>query len=366
MGDSSSTLDSFATQIQAMIKKTQNFLNTMMQYSTPSGIKQLEKQLEDFAENAETKVKKVIMDKVYTAEKFVNEHTELPHEFDVPHAKSLSTSQAVASSGPSEVFMKVKKTLDQLQAILPEVIDDMKFAKKEVSAVSKQLHSIFNTFEMKGPPIFGEVADLYGTLWKAYYALFATITVGMLFYGFWATGWCGGPKAADAAEEVPSPVCFVDKCRLCCSACSTCMSACHDNFMCFWSCIILCEVVVLLVFIIAIILTLISGIKAFLGAGCSSIYFLADPSVCTGILAMVKGWLGTFWGEAASAIDSVCDSESLLTCMLIEDKLMKSVIWTTMGSLVAALLSFQMIVNTAQLHEQARWVRLVESYTKSA
>jgi hypothetical protein len=359
MGDSSSALDSFATQIQAMIKKTQNFLNMMMQYSTPTGIEMLENQIKDFAQNAEVKIKQVIMDKVLQVKTYEESH------FDLPHALTLPQVVAVKSKAdPGEIFIKTKKTLDQLQSVLPKVIDDVKFAKREVSAVSKQLHSIFDTFEAKGPPIFSKVADLYSTLWTAYYGLFATLTVGILFYGFWATGWFGGSTPAEVGEAgqddtYQPPTGFLDRCRMCCSACTTCMSSCQDSAMCFWSCIILSEVVVLLLFIIAIVLTLVSGIKAFVGSGCSAIYFLADPSICAGILGMVQGWLETFWQSAGSQLSDACYSESLLTCYLIEEKMLRSVLYTTAGSMLAAVLSFQMIVNTAQLHEQARWVRYI-------
>jgi len=356
MGDSSSALDSFATQMQAMVKKTQNFLNTMQDYSSPSGIDQLEKMMLKFVDKAEIKIKKIIMEKVYEGSDYMDSHFNLPHALTLPFS-----TNAKGAEEPGEIFLKVKKTLDQLQAILPEVINDIKFAKREVSAVSKQLNSIFDSLESKGPPVFEAVSKLYSTMWTAYFGLFASITVAILFYGFWSAGWFGGNATAEGAEGYEPPTGFFGKCRMCCSACTTCMRGCHDNAMCFWSCIILCEVVVLLLFIVAIVLTLVGGIKAFVGASCSSIYFLADPAVCNGVLDVLQGWLSTFWENGASQLADACNSESLLTCALIQEKLMTSILYTTAGSLLASVLSFQMIVNTAQLHEQARWVAQLES-----
>jgi hypothetical protein len=227
--------------------------------------------------------------------------------------------------------------------------------------VSKQLPSVFDPLELKGPKIFQEVSDLYKTLWTAYYVLFVSITVGVLFYAFWATGWLGGPRASDESVEDVQPASFRDRMRIICSSCCQCMSDCHDNVMCFWSCIIFCEVIVLLMFIVAIILSLLSGIKAFLGSGCAEIYFLADGHVCQGVLGIVHGWLSQFWQGGAGALEHICESQSLLTCHLIEEKLMQSVMYTTMGSIVAAVLTFQMIVDTAQMHEQLRWRRIYDS-----
>merc|ERR1719326_2010730 len=47
---SSNAIDSFATQVQAMVKKIQGFIKMMMKYSTPDGIDQLENTLIDYAE----------------------------------------------------------------------------------------------------------------------------------------------------------------------------------------------------------------------------------------------------------------------------------------------------------------------------
>jgi len=346
-----------------MIKKTQNFLNMMQKYSTPSGIKQLETMMQHFAENAEVKVKQIITEKVYQAREYVDSH------FNLPHARHLG-SEVMNKEDPGLIFITVKKTLDHLQAILPEVINDVKFAKREVSSVSEQLHTVFSTFEEKGPHLFGNMSQLYSTMWTWYFILFATITVGVIFYAFWATGWFGGPTVDLAQLDDPEgegyqpPSGFMGSCQMCCSACSTCMSSCHDNMLCFWSCIILCEAVVLMLFMVAVALTLFSGVKAFMGSGCSEIYFLSDNTVCDGILDVVKGWLAHFWDGAETRLEHACDSESLLTCKLIQDKLLKSVLYTTVGSVAAAVLSFQMIVNTAQMHEQARWIRLAESFSK--
>merc|ERR1719440_2547487 len=46
---SSNAIDSFATQVQSMVKKIQGFIKMMMKYSTPEGIDQLENTLIDYA-----------------------------------------------------------------------------------------------------------------------------------------------------------------------------------------------------------------------------------------------------------------------------------------------------------------------------
>lgn len=362
MGDSSSTLDSFATQIQAFVKKSQNFLNMMQDYCTPTGIAQLEEMITDFNGSAQVKIKQVIMNKVYQAAEKGKLHFE---HFDLPHALNISQNITEAED-PGMVFMAVKKTLDTLQAILPQVVNDVKFAKKEAAAVATQLNSVFETFGSKGPPIFEDASALYTQMWATYFVLFVALTLATVFYAFLASGWIGRPAPNDAAdgETYQPPSGFVDRCQMCLSACSTMVAEGQEDRMTFWSCVILCEIIVLFMFVVAVMLTVVSGVRAFMGVGCSSIFLLSDPVICTGILQVVKGWLAHFWEDAATSIYSVCESNALLTCQLIHDKLIVCIVCTTIGSIGAAMLSFQMIVGTAQLHEQQRWLAIVESYGK--
>merc|ERR1719162_660923 len=101
--------------------------------------------------------------------------------------------------------------LTALQGALPSVIDDLKFARKEVSAVSAQLKNIFGMVKVKGPPVFDLVAQLYSVLWIVYFVFFGGITLGLLFYGFWSSGYFGGPDATANTEYEP-PVTMRERC----------------------------------------------------------------------------------------------------------------------------------------------------------
>jgi hypothetical protein len=61
---SSNAIDSFATQIQAMVKKIQGFIKTMLKFCTPDHIKAMEKKFEDFAKHAAKDILKVVEKKV--------------------------------------------------------------------------------------------------------------------------------------------------------------------------------------------------------------------------------------------------------------------------------------------------------------
>lgn len=357
-GTSGGPLDSFASGIKGMVKKVQSFLNQMEEYSTPKGIARLDKMVEDFGETAKDNVLGVVnkrvdslLDKTWPAADGASGLLTISvdaGDSDSPDAGSVAHKLEAAEEKFTDSLAKVTTLLTNLQAMLPDVIKTLKNARKEVSAVSKKLHSTFSTFKSNGPETFLMISKVYSTAWTAYYILFATMTTCVLFYGCWASGICG--SRADVEYEGPKTT--WDRMCCCCRACTACLRGCHDSHLCFWSVIILLEVIALLLFIIAILLCVLAGVKAFISSGCAQIYILGDDSICTGSLGQVQNFLKTFPHS-----ESRCNNSTLLTCMLIGEKMKKSVIHTTLGSIMAAVFSFQMIIESAVLHERARWVK---------
>merc|ERR550537_1172021 len=117
------------------------------------------------------------------------------------------------------------------------------------------------------------------------------------------------------------------------------------------------EVVVLVCFLIAIVISLVGGLEAFLQAGCSEVYIIDDETVCTTALHTMKKFLPSFWSgefvkEAKSmSIEDTCSKETLLTCSVIATEVKSGVISAIIGGVLAAVFSFQLILETATLHE---------------
>jgi hypothetical protein len=405
---STSTMDSFANMIQTTLKKIQEFLNLMQKYSTPAGINELEAKLKGFEDKALAELLVKVDEKIDAsmdeleaeADKLASEvgssasevgssidsdwawNGDVGVEFNqVGSANSVSAGNdtiadvlkiisnatpatAKKSGAASTVFKELVSLTTNLKQVFPTVIENMKVARTEISAVSKMMDSVFDVFKQKGSPIFQQVKTLYKLLWTVYYIVFVTLTIGILFYGLWASGCftrcCGGPPSNVSDEDhyvAPATV----KERICCCfrACTACMSGCCQSHACFWSCIIFAEVVILLMFIIGIVLTLLAGVKAFMSVGCSQVYLLNDAQVCGGVLDMVKNWLETFWSTEAAIPKSTCQEYKLTTCQEISDKMMQSFMLTTGGSMMAALVTAQMIFESAKLHEAQAWHALL-------
>merc|ERR1719293_142813 len=103
--------------------------------------------------------------------------------------------------------------------------------------------------------LFTKVADAYAEMWQEYFVFVFLLNLAILIYGFWASGWFGGPLPL-VSKDLPSyepPRSFWDRCKCCCDAFCRCCNNLHDNLSCFWLCIILFQVVALLLFIMSLV-----------------------------------------------------------------------------------------------------------------
>lgn len=353
---SSNALDSFADQLLGMIKKIQNFMTLMQDYSTERGIDKLESNVMDFVYHATEDFRKVLDDYI---DSYVDQLAE-SMGVDIEEVAAVEVAGAEKGDVPEGVFKAVTTILTELKGVLPTVISNMKFARKEVSSFAKTLNSVFTTFKTKGNPVFEMVSSMYRTLWVVYYAVFACLTFLILAYGLWSSGWFGGPAAKDVGEG-PQATTFWERCCACFSACTYCCQSCTETHLCLWSALLLFQVVLLLMFSVSIVLALLAGIKAFVSAGCSQIYLLGDDVPCTGMMGIVRTWLGSFWTLMPSALEEACDVRKLTTCKVIQEKAMQSAIFTVVGSMLATVFSFQMLFEAASLFEMARWRRVANT-----
>jgi hypothetical protein len=336
-GQSSNTLNSFANQMKSMAARISSFLDTMMEHATPRGIQELEERVVTFLDSAAD----AIMDAIER-----NAGQRFHAEVRQPDANA-AVSQIAGS------FAQISFLLNSLNEMLPTVVEDLRFARRDVSAVSQNLNSIFATFQDNGPPIFYTVSNLYSTAWTAYYWLFASLTAMVLFYGFWASGWFGDISGKEP-EGYVAPTGIRARCCACFSACGGCLRACNSYAMCFWSVIIVMEVIVLLLFIVSLVLCLLAGIQAFLAAGCGQIYILGDFGICSSAMDMLGTFLSSFRVGDSESRDA-CMAQELMTCQVIGSRMQTSAIYTVVGSMLASVFSFQMIIETGVLYEKARW-----------
>lgn len=279
-------------------------------------------------------------------------------------ASSFAMDDPLAA-GPA--WATVVTTLQELQSVLPTVVQNLKAARSEVSKVAAALDSVFKTFEDVGLPIFFKIARYYRLVWTIYFILLMLLCVTLLYYGFWASGYCGGPKARDPEperESVWDMTCW-EKCKCCCWTTYVCYRDWSEGQGCFWSCICLGQIFVLVLFLVSLVFCLLGGISIFIGTGCASIYMLGDEKVCTEKLLMIQKWIATFdAGHPELFLTDVCSETALTTCAIISDQMTNAAIITISCAILAAVLHFELLISVAMMHERARMKKLIDGMVK--
>jgi len=403
---SSNQLDAFANEIQNFVGMTQSFLTTIMSYSGEKGIMFLEGEILNFVKGAEIALVSALIPKVDAiVDSVVNEvqktvgHSDplaviakVKGEIDSIMSGGASTGSSMAmlqlevnaagAAVPAKkegavaavegdvlmVFEEMHILMGDLMALLPSAVSTVNGARDEVSRVAQMMTSIFATFGTLGPELFNDISFAYSALWTTYFVLLLPMVIGTLFYGLWASGFFGGPQAADwpeeTEEEAARPKSFGDRMSTCYNACCICCGKCHDSMMCFWSCIIIYQVIVLAMFIVGILLCMLNGINLFLDSSCLEIYMLSQSDMCLSVLNSVKGFISTFTVDPLIPLEQTCDKKSLLMCQLIGEKMNTSMVYTSIFSFASAILQYQLVIESAILHERARMRRIVQELQK--
>jgi hypothetical protein len=266
-----------------------------------------------------------------------------------------------ATGGMNPAIMNVVNMMRSLGNLVPTATRTLVLAQGEVSRASSVMDSLFAMLGDTAPGIFDNIALLWRILWIGYFFLMAPLTGVILYYGFWAGGFCGGPQPiSDTGEEnyVPPRTCW-QRLRVCCTSWCLCCQQCHDTQLCIWSAILFMELIVLIIFVISIVLCILAGVKAFITAGCSQVYLLSDPTICANTVGGIRNWLSSYFvSDALENLDEICPSNSLMTCQLIASRMKTSVILTTVFSFAAVIFSMQILIESAVLHEHARFRRM--------
>jgi len=371
-------LDPVDARMQSVIAKTKQFLSLVSNYSHPQGIKRLERLLENFTHDA-------TVDLIHVLDAYVDK-APLPHRRN--KTRKLPTSQLqkgmipssavkngddlydglasrqVMPSSTNGTWLTLVSYLGEIQRTLPTVIDSLSYARREVSSFASELRTIFRMLKQKGSPIFNRVSRLHRGLWVTYYILFVLLTLCIVFYAFWSSGWFGGPVVRTTGNSQLRPVTMKEHCQACWICCSMCFRQIQDNDITFWSITLFLEVVVLALFIVALISCMTAGLQAFLRSGCSQVYVLSDSMVCSELFTSVQSFLGSFWADRPGSIEAICDTEMLLICGALGRQMGGPLVLLLAGGVLASLFTLLMIIESANLHEKTKWKRIYEHMTK--
>eukprot|EP00927_Polykrikos_kofoidii_P014829 TRINITY_DN1654_c0_g1_i3.p1 TRINITY_DN1654_c0_g1~~TRINITY_DN1654_c0_g1_i3.p1 ORF type:complete len:501 (-),score=96.71 TRINITY_DN1654_c0_g1_i3:81-1520(-) len=369
-GMSSTPADAIATQISSMVKKTQGFLSQLDQYAGEDGMERLRNKTHEFVEMGKVALENMIIEQLNKTFSVLQQGKGRPAHEVLSLAQDRlaeSSSQPGSPLGPgSDVWLQMLDMLEQLQAVLPPCVESLKTARREVAKVGETLSNGFETFLDQAPPIFYDIAMYYRYAFIGYFIFMIVFPLGILYYGLYANGYCGGPKFDDIDDdEYEEPQGCYQKLCACYQCCCTCIRDWWRGEFCFWSFLILGQLFVVILFLLALFFIVLAGIDMFLAAGCEAIYVLNDPKACSETLLTVQKWVKTFTAGAPQfKIEQVCERNLLTTCGLIETKLKSAAIFTAAGSIVAALFSFFLLIQACIIHERTRMLRIIDKLVK--
>lgn len=266
----------------------------------------------------------------------------------------------------TQAWQALTMLLQTFQSLIPTLINLLQQAQKAISQLSGFLTMLFQTLETNGTPTFSHFGSLYTTVWVCYYVVMVLLTLLLLFYGFWASGWFGGPHAASVeVEKSEESGSLWEKCgtalRTCWRGCAGCCRKYEDTQLCLWSTIIFLELIVVVAWVICVVISIIGAIEALVNSGCSAIHILGDATVCGDALSTVNTFLGALSLEGFTIdFKTTCRELSLTTCQAMGSRSMGiELLLLIGGSAIAALLMLQLLIDSAQMHERASWVRKI-------
>eukprot|EP00927_Polykrikos_kofoidii_P006596 TRINITY_DN1266_c0_g1_i1.p1 TRINITY_DN1266_c0_g1~~TRINITY_DN1266_c0_g1_i1.p1 ORF type:complete len:990 (-),score=220.63 TRINITY_DN1266_c0_g1_i1:81-3050(-) len=359
-GMSSTPADAIATQIQGMVKKVQGFMSMLDDYAGEDGMERLRNKTLGFIESAKNELLDVILEQF-------DMNIDLRREFGSESFGSALTLMEVSQKQPapgSGAWLQMIVMLQQLQAVLPPCIESLKSAREQVAKVTKTIDSAFQTFHDQAPPIFETLALYYKLSFLGYFLLMIIFPLTLLYYAFYAGGYCGGPKA-DEIEDYEEPVgCWARICA-CCSCCGTCIRDCWRGEFCFWSFLILGQLFIVVLFLLSMVFCILAGVEMFIASGCAQIYLLGNESICTETLRVVQRFVMTFDARAPHLkIGQVCGSKDLMVCHHISNRLKNAAIYSASGAILAGFISFYLLIEACVIHERVRMKRIIDSLVK--
>jgi len=336
-GSSSGTMDSIAQVFSQMVRRFQDFLHMQEKYASPRALQRLEKFVSHTSD-------------------FLRSNFTQKFEDDLDGEKAYGVVSGLADH-VLRIWSKAEPLLSAFRSALPASIAGLKKARAEVSKAAKVLDSAFTILGVKAPPVFHISSRLYRAVWIGYFSVFSLLTLGVLYFAFYASGYLGASsEGSEAAQVYEAPRDSAGRFRTCLASCTSCFTT-SDSQLCFWSCILLVEVLWLVMFIVSFALLLVIGVKAFVGAGCAPVYMLGNPSICSEALHLVSAWLGssTWLGDVSRD-----DPEGLLVCKILTQKFGSAVMLAAISNLFAAVFSFMLILESAMMHERKRCAKLFE------
>jgi hypothetical protein len=317
-----------------MIKRVWQFLQMVLKYASPHGIQTMEELVEDFVRKAP------------------DELVGIAHDL----ANKPWSNTTVMEFG---VWPRLRAFLTDLQGLLPNVVSAMEAARGGVLSVSGSLSNNMEALHAQAP-IFDKSAKIANASFAGYFVMWLFVTLGITAFNFRVSGFLGGTEL-DVDKEYGPPQTLQQRLRVCFSGAATCFKNCTlDNPLFFWSVLLLVDILILISFYVCLTLCVAVAIGTYAQSGCAQLYILGDETVCSEAMGVMRKMLNFLSGYPYYISEDACVHHYLMTCQVFTRELAGQGVLTYFAGLFASIFSFNLLVESANLYERARW----QQYTK--
>jgi hypothetical protein len=327
------TMNSWVGKIGRMEDMVYAFVQGTLALATPSGVQHMEDTIQEFLDDA------------------------LEEVLSVVHAVENNNAECVQLGG---AWSKLKRILDGLKPVLPVAIDGLRTTRRGVDVVATVLDNTFTMLAEQHDPFY-IYADFVYDMAHYYHLVTVLLTTAMLLMNLWAAGvvkwptrYCFKPERDEDAYVAPQT--FSERlavCKTCCLSCLT-KDPVHVPLV-FWSLLILLDIIVLATFWVVIAYDAVLGFSFFVHVGCKQIYPIEDIKVCHDVMSWYGQFMGLIAPQAFYQEENVCAESTLVTCRIFKDQVESQMFYIVVCGFFASFFSYQLLVDSAMLHEQARW-----------
>jgi hypothetical protein len=291
---------------------------------------------------------------------------------DAEKAAAVAKIQAAnetAPEGPAEptkTWASLARIVRAMIQVGPGAIETLRQVQVPVDVTSKDMTKDLAKTRDELPPVFHDIASVVKMVAYLLFMLFLPLYLGFVYYAYWAGGYMGGPSPRDDGEQPVEGRCeCLKRCWRCC--CNCCIGY-HDTQTCMFSVVIVMQIICLVLYVLGIVFVLLAVVYFIVPALCAPLPVINGGDGCTNVMKSLKNMLSTFQvSHPDEDVYSICSVHSLHTCSLIEPMLSNAAIYCVAGSWMAVVLTFELIIQFAQMHEGARYRRMAKVFaTKGA
>eukprot|EP00929_Paragymnodinium_shiwhaense_P044435 TRINITY_DN22801_c0_g1_i2.p1 TRINITY_DN22801_c0_g1~~TRINITY_DN22801_c0_g1_i2.p1 ORF type:complete len:965 (+),score=264.31 TRINITY_DN22801_c0_g1_i2:125-3019(+) len=279
--------------------------------------------------------------------------------------KTTPAPSAKASGANPNSWRNMAALMRALHKNVPTAVELLEQVRVQARAASKELEVASEQIKESVAP-----AALGGKAWKAVgialFVFWLPPYLGLLYYAFWGGGYFGGPQPIDDAEYEP-PSTFRERMSACWRCCCNWCTSWNDTQTCMISTVVLMQLMILVMFLLANAVGILCALFIILGSLCSALPIVSSASDCSAIINGITTLFPAFYvSNPGEDMSGACGAYSLVTCDVMAPRLKTGALLCIAGSWLAIILTSELIIQFAAMHECVKYRRIAKVFQAEA